>query len=126
MFLVSNSAICVNQKYTSFVQVKIEEQRLEQNVHQQIAGQERNPSHLVRSVTSIRLGVDAERADEQESEEGLADTLKAIVKRTAPNPLYSKYHALHLQRFLSKMGAYTPRWVLCAWLEYTAVQHLTH
>lgn len=82
---------------------------MEQNVHQQIAAQERQPNHLVRSVTSIRLGVDAERADEQESEEGLADTLKAIVKRTAPNPIYSKYHAQHLQRFLSKMGAYTPR-----------------
>ena len=82
---------------------------MEQNIHQQIAAQERNPTHLVRSVTSIRLGVDAERADEQESEEGLADTLKEIVTRTAPPPIYSKYHALHLQRFLSKLGAYTPR-----------------
>lgn len=94
---------------------------MEHNVHQQIAAQERNPGHLVRSVTSIRLGVDAERADEQESEEGLAETLKAIVKRTAPNPFYSKYHALHLQRFLSKMGAYTPRCALLLICSKTAI-----
>lgn len=82
---------------------------MEQTVHQTIAAQSKNPGNLVRSVTSIRLGVDAERADEQESEEGLADTLKEIVKRTVPSPLYAKYHEQHLQRFLSKLGAYTPR-----------------
>lgn len=91
------------------IQVKIEEQRMEQTVHQTIRSQEKNPGNLVRSVTSIRLGVDAERADEQDSEEGLADTLKEIVKRTVPSPLYAKYHEQHLQRFLSRLGAYTPR-----------------
>lgn len=91
------------------MQVKIEEQRMEQTVHQTIASQERSPGNLVRSVTSIRLGVDAERADEQDSEEGLADTLKEIVKRTLPSPLYAKYHEQHLQRFLSRLGAYTAR-----------------
>ncbi len=92
------------------VQVKIEEQRMEQTVHQTIRSQEKNPGNLVRSVTSIRLGVDAERADEQDAEEGLADTLKEIVKRTVPSPLYAKYHEQHLQRFLSRLGAYTPRY----------------
>ena len=91
------------------LQVKIEEQRMEQTVHQTIRSQEKNPGNIVRSVTSIRLGVDAERADEQDSEEGLADTLKEIVKRTVPSPLYAKYHEQHLQRFLSRLGAYTPR-----------------
>ncbi|KAL0054928.1 hypothetical protein WJX82_004665 [Trebouxia sp. C0006] len=91
------------------IQVKIEEQRMEQTVHQTIRSQEKNPGNLVRSVTSIRLGVDAERADEQDAEEGLADTLKEIVKRTVPSPLYAKYHEQHLQRFLSRLGAYTPR-----------------
>lgn len=91
------------------IQVKIEEQRMEQAVHQTIASQKGNTGNLVRSVTSIRLGVDAERADEQDSEEGLADTLKEIVKRTTPSPLYAKYHEQHLQRFLSRLGAYTAR-----------------
>ena len=91
------------------LQVKVEEQRMEQTVHQTIAAQGKNPGNLIRSVTSIRLGVDAERADEQDHEEGLADTLKEIVKRTVPSPVYAKYHEQHLQRFLSKLGAYTPR-----------------
>ncbi|KAL3149277.1 Tetratricopeptide repeat protein 37, variant 2 [Trebouxia sp. C0010 RCD-2024] len=91
------------------IQVKVEEQRMEQTVHQTIAAQGKNPGNLIRSVTSIRLGVDAERADEQDHEEGLADTLKEIVKRTVPSPVYAKYHEQHLQRFLSKLGAYTPR-----------------
>ncbi len=91
------------------VQVKIEEQRMEQTVHQTIASQGKSPGNLVRSVTSIRLGVDAERADKQDSEEGLADTLKEIVKRTVPSPVYAKYHEQHLQRFLSRLGAYTQR-----------------
>lgn len=82
---------------------------MEQTVHQTIAAQGKNPGNLIRSVTSIRLGVDAERADEQDHEEGLADTLKEIVKRTVPSPVYAKYHEQHLQRFLSKLGAYTPR-----------------
>ena len=94
------------------MQVKIEEQRMEQAVHQTIASQKGNTGNLVRSITSIRLGVDAERADEQDSEEGLADTLKEIVKRTTPSPLYAKYHEQHLQRFLSRLGAYTARQVL--------------
>lgn len=91
------------------LQVKVEEQRMEQTVHQTIAAQGKNPGNLIRSVTSIRLGVDAERADEQDNEDGLAETLKEIVKRTVPSPVYAKYHEQHLQRFLSKLGAYTPR-----------------
>ena len=82
---------------------------MEQTVHQTITAQSKNPGNIVRSVTSIRLGVDAERADEQDNEEGLADTLKEIVKRTVPSPVYAKYHEQHLQRFLSKLGAYTAR-----------------
>lgn len=82
---------------------------MEQTVHQTITAQSKTPGNIVRSVTSIRLGVDAERADEQDNEEGLADTLKEIVKRTVPSPVYAKYHEQHLQRFLSKLGAYTAR-----------------
>lgn len=96
---------------------------MEQTVHQTITAQNKNPGNIVRSVTSIRLGVDAERADEQDHEEGLADTLKEIVKRTVPSPVYAKYHEQHLQRFLSKLGAYTPRqassllsWVPCKYI----------
>ena len=46
----------------------------------------------------------------QEMEEGgVGDTLKAIVKRTLPCPKYTRYHERHLQRFLSRLGAYPPR-----------------
>ena len=47
----------------------------------------------------------------QEMEEGgVGDTLKAIVKRTLPCPKYARYHERHLQRFLSRLGAYPPRY----------------
>ena len=42
----------------------------------------------------------------------MGDTLKAIVKRTMPNPKYARYHERHLQRFLSRLGSDPPRYVL--------------
>lgn len=54
--------------------------------------------------------MDAERAEEQEGEEGgLADTLKAIVLRTIPNPRYVRFHEAHVQRYLSRLKAFPPR-----------------
>lgn len=64
----------------------------------------------------VRLDVDAERAEEQEGEQGgLADTLKAIVQRTMPCPRYVRFHEAHVQRYLSRLKAFPPRWgpVLC-------------
>lgn len=54
--------------------------------------------------------MDAARAEEQECEEGgLADTLKAIVRRTMPCPRFVKYHEAHVQRYLSRLKAFPPR-----------------
>ena len=61
-------------------------------------------------VTRVRLQVDAERADAQVSTDGgLGETLRAIVALTAPTPKYARYHAAHLQRYLSALGAHPPR-----------------
>lgn len=61
----------------------------------------------------VRLDVDAERAEEQEGEEGgLADTLKKIVQRTMPCPRYVRFHEAHVQRYLSRLKAFPPRSVL--------------
>lgn len=58
----------------------------------------------------VRLDVDAARAEEQECEEGgLADTLKAIVRRTMPCPRFVRYHEAHVQRYLSRLKAFPPR-----------------
>ncbi len=58
----------------------------------------------------MRLDVDAKRAEEQECEHGgLADTLKAIVRRTMPCPRFVKYNEAHVQRYLSRLKAFPPR-----------------
>ena len=58
----------------------------------------------------LRLDVDAERAEEQELEQGgLADTLKEIVGRTMPSPRYVRFHEAHVQRYLSRLKAFPPR-----------------
>ena len=68
---------------------------------------------LVRA--GVRLDVDATRADEQECEEGgLADTLKAIVRRTMPCPRFVRYHEAHVQRYLSRLKAFPPRCARCS------------
>jgi len=61
-------------------------------------------------VTRVRLQVDAERAESQVTTDGgLGETLRAIVALTAPTPRYARYHAAHLQRYLSALGAHPPR-----------------
>ena len=63
----------------------------------------------------VRLDVDAARAEEQECEEGgLADTLKAIVRRTMPCPRFVRYHEAHVQRYLSRLKAFPPRCTPCS------------
>lgn len=58
----------------------------------------------------VRLQVDAERAEAQvTSDGGLGETLRAIVALTAPTPKYARYHAAHLQRYLSALGVHPPR-----------------
>ena len=62
----------------------------------------------------LRLDVDAERAEEQELEQGgLADTLKEIVGRTIPSPRYVRFHEAHVQRYLSRLKAFPPRCGRC-------------
>ena len=58
------------------LQVKAEQARMEREVHQAMAAQERQHGRILRSASSVRLGIDASRADEQDSEGGLAETLK--------------------------------------------------
>lgn len=59
----------------------------------------------------MRLDVDAERAEEQELEQGgLADTLREIVGRTMPSPRYVRFHEAHVQRYLSRLKAFPPRY----------------
>ena len=59
------------------------------------------------------MDVDAERAEEQELENGgLADTLKEIVGQTMPSPRYVRFHEAHVQRYLSRLKAFPPR---CGW-----------
>ena len=67
----------------------------------------------------VRLDVDATRAEEQECEEGgLADTLKAIVRRTMPCPRFVRYHEAHVQRYLSRLKAFPPRCAPCSARHY--------
>ena len=92
------------------VQFKLETMRQEQRVHQTMEEQQARFGRIVRTLSTVRLAVDASRADQLEQEQGsLGDTLKAIVKRTLPCPRYMKFHEHHLQRFLSRLGAYPPR-----------------
>ena len=67
------------------------------------------PTHPILHA-GLRLDVDAERAEEQELEQGgLADTLKEIVGRTMPSPRYVRFHEAHVQRYLSRLKAFPPR-----------------
>jgi len=67
-------------------------------------------SAVTRSVSRLRLQVDAERAEaEVSSDGGYGETLRAIVALTLPCPRYSRYHEAHLQRYLSALGAHPPR-----------------
>lgn len=79
-------------------------------MHQAMQEQEARYGRIVRTISTVRLAVDASRADQLEDEQGgLGDTLKVIVRRTLPCPRYLRYHEQHLQRFLSRLGAYPPR-----------------
>ena len=83
-------------------------------MHQAMEEQEARYGRIVRSISTVRLAVDASRADQLEDESGgLGDTLKAVVRRTLPCPNYMRYHEHHLQRFLSRLGAYPPRCASC-------------
>ena len=75
------------------LQVKAEQARMEREVHQAMAAQERQHGRILRSASSVRLGIDASRADEQDSEGGLAETLK--VRSSSPGVL--SLHARRLQ-----------------------------
>lgn len=93
------------------MQIKLESMRQEQRVHQAMEEQEARYGRIVRTISTVRLAVDASRADQLEAESGgLGDTLKAIVRRTLPCPRYLSFHEHHLQRFLSRLGAYPPRY----------------
>ncbi|KAK9826861.1 hypothetical protein WJX81_001210 [Elliptochloris bilobata] len=92
------------------VQMKLEKSKQERSVQSAMEAQERNLGRITRSLSGVRLDVDAARAEEQECEEGgLADTLKAIVRRTMPCPRFVKYHEAHVQRYLSRLKAFPPR-----------------
>ena len=69
------------------------------------------PKQLLRSISTVQRMVDAQRSDEMEAEGGLAHTLQQIVDSTMPSPRFVKYHERHIQRHLSLMGNYPPRWV---------------
>ncbi len=75
------------------LQVKAEQARMEREVHQAMAAQERQHGRILRSASSVRLGIDASRADEQDSEGGLAETLKV---RSSSQSMLS-LHARSLQ-----------------------------
>ena len=76
----------------------------------EMAAQGKSGSKMMRSRSSVRLSVDASRADTLETEEGgLGSTLKLIAESTTPSPSYARYHEAHLQRLLSRLGAYPPR-----------------
>ncbi|KAK9814721.1 hypothetical protein WJX72_010484 [[Myrmecia] bisecta] len=92
------------------MQIQREHVRQERIVHDRMVAEERTHGRILRTVSAVRLVVDAERSDQLHTEhDGLADTLKAIVRQTNPGPRYVKYHEHHLQRYLSSMGNYPPR-----------------
>ncbi len=92
------------------MQLKEEGGRQEKLVAEEMAAQSKSSGKMMRSRSSVRLSVDASRADSLESEEGgLASTLKAIAESTTPSPSYARYHEAHLQRLLSRLGAYPAR-----------------
>ena len=92
------------------MQLKDESARQEQLVAAEMAAQGKSGSKMMRSRSSVRLSVDASRADTLETEEGgLGSTLKLIAESTTPSPNYARYHEAHLQRLLSRLGAYPPR-----------------
>lgn len=93
------------------MQLKDESARQEQLVAAEMASQGKTAGgKMLRSRSSVRLSVDASRADTLETEEGgLGSTLKKIAESTTPSPSYSRYHEAHLQRLLSRLGAYPPR-----------------
>ncbi|KAK9918866.1 hypothetical protein WJX75_007651 [Coccomyxa subellipsoidea] len=92
------------------IQMKIEKMAQESRVQKAMEEQEQRFGRITRTISGVRLDVDAERAEEQEGEEGgLADTLKAIVLRTIPNPRYVRFHEAHVQRYLSRLKAFPPR-----------------
>ncbi|CAK0785762.1 hypothetical protein CVIRNUC_008973 [Coccomyxa viridis] len=92
------------------IQIKVERMAQESRVQNAMQEQERQFGRMTRSISGLRLDVDAERAEEQELEQGgLADTLKEIVGRTMPSPRYVRFHEAHVQRYLSRLKAFPPR-----------------
>lgn len=101
----SIEALC----FLADVQSKLESSRQDQRVRSYLKQQDR-PNSLRKSHSKVRLQVDAERSDEQLTEEGsLANTLQEIVSRTIPSPQYARFFEQHLQIYLSRMGNYPPR-----------------
>ena len=95
-----------------WAQLKEENGRQEQIIADEMASQGKAAGKMPRSRSSVRLSVDASRADSLENEEGgLASTLKTIANSTTPSPSYARYHEAHLQRLLSRLGAYPPRYL---------------
>lgn len=102
-------------------QIKVEEGIQQREVHAKMMEEGRKEGHLSRTLSTVKLAVDAQRADAMDGEGGLAETLRQIVAVTSPSPRFLKYFEHHLQRHLSLLGAYPPRCVACCEL-----RQLTH
>lgn len=90
--------------------MKVEDAIQQKEIHSKTQAEVSKPRHLMRSHSTLARAVDASRADQQDREGGLAETLNLIVGLTSPSPRYLKYFEHHLQRQLSLLGAYPPRY----------------
>lgn len=102
-------------------QIKVEEGIQQREVHAKMMEEGRMEGNLSRTLSTVTLAVDAQRADAMDGEGGLAETLRQIVAVTSPSPRFLKYFEHHLQRHLSLLGAYPPRCAACCEL-----RQLTH
>ena len=99
-------------------QIKVEEGIQQREVHAKMMEAGEKEGHLGRTLSTVKLAVDAQRADAMDGEGGLAETLRQIVAVTSPSPRFLKYFEHHLQRHLSLLGAYPPRWAACCELRH--------
>lgn len=91
------------------IQIKVEDAIQQKELQAKLEDDGTQPGKLKRSPSMLALDVAAARADAQDGEGGLADTLNTIVGLASPSPRYLKYFDRHLQRQLSLMTAYPPR-----------------
>lgn len=91
-------------------QIKVEEGIQQREVHTKMMEEGGKPRHLSRTLSTVQRAVDAQRANAMEAEGGLAQTLQQIVSVTSPSPRFLKYFEQHLQRHLSLLGAYPPKY----------------